>query len=100
VNDRTRRVADNEQRFRVFNDQVRQVRAELDTTSTFACDAATPAAPPGSTSPRTSTPTIRTNLRWFAVLPGHDTPDLERVLGRTSRYLLVQKTGDGAERVR
>jgi len=38
MNERTRRIAANEQRFRIFNDQVRALRVQLDTDSGFACE--------------------------------------------------------------
>ena len=33
----------------------------------------------------------------FVVLPGHETPELERVIERNDRYLVVDKTGEAEE---
>ena len=37
---------------------------------------------------------LRQNPRHFAVLPGHEIPDVENVIERTDRYLLVEKHVD------
>ena len=34
---------------------------------------------------------VRIGRRRYAVAPGHETPDLERVLERSERYLVVDK---------
>ena len=31
------------------------------------------------------------------VVPGHERPDIERVIGRRAEYLIVEKIGEGAE---
>ena len=38
--------------------------------------------------------TVRASPRRFAVLDGHELPDVEHVVARTDRYLLVEKDGD------
>jgi hypothetical protein len=37
-------------------------------------------------------------LRFF-VLPGHDDPQIEKVVGRTPTYLVVEKTGEAAREI-
>ena len=37
---------------------------------------------------------VRSNPRTFAVLEGHELPEVEDVVGRTERYLVVEKSGD------
>jgi hypothetical protein len=37
------------------------------------------------------------DARWFAVLPGHDRPDVDRVLEHHPGCLVVQKTAEGAD---
>jgi hypothetical protein len=37
---------------------------------------------------------VRSNPRTFAVLDGHELPDVEDVVSRTDRYLVVEKHGD------
>jgi hypothetical protein len=37
---------------------------------------------------------IRADSRRFAVLEGHEIPEVEDVIERTDRYLVVEKSGD------
>lgn len=44
---------------------------------------------------------VRENPRWFFLVPGHEDPQLERIVERHPGYLVVEKTGvagDVAER--
>jgi hypothetical protein len=97
MSERVRRIAENEQRFRVFNEQVRAVGAELRATSEFACECGDPACmAPMKLSPE-DYQHVRRDPRWFAVLPGHELPDFERVRERHPGHLVVEKIGEGAE---
>jgi len=42
---------------------------------------------------------MRLNPRRFAVLPGHEIEDIEQVVERTDRYLVVEKHTDTHEQV-
>jgi hypothetical protein len=42
---------------------------------------------------------LRAEPTRFAVLPGHEVPDVERVLDRRPNYLVVEKVDDDAEEV-
>jgi hypothetical protein len=37
---------------------------------------------------------VRAHPRTFAVIDGHEIPEVEDVVGRTERYLVVEKRGD------
>jgi predicted ThiF/HesA family dinucleotide-utilizing enzyme len=37
---------------------------------------------------------VRSNPRRFAVIEGHEIPEVEHVVERTDRYVLVEKAGD------
>jgi hypothetical protein len=37
---------------------------------------------------------LRADSRTFAVIDGHEIPEVEEVVGRTERYLVVAKAGD------
>jgi hypothetical protein len=41
---------------------------------------------------------VRSNPRRFIVLPGHERPDVEAVVKREPRYLVVEKLDQAAER--
>ena len=36
---------------------------------------------------------VRERDDWFVVVPGHDTPDVERVVSEGAGYLVVEKDG-------
>jgi hypothetical protein len=40
---------------------------------------------------------VRAHPSRFLVLPGHERPDIERVVGEGDGYFIVEKTGGGAE---
>jgi hypothetical protein len=39
---------------------------------------------------------VRRNPSWFALAPGHEHSDTERVIERNARYTIVEKTGEAA----
>lgn len=41
--------------------------------------------------------TVRADGARFVVLPGHELPEVERVVKRNGRYLVVEKLGQAAE---
>ena len=99
MNERVRRIADNEQRFRVFNDQVRAVRDELDADAGFACECGNAACRERIEMSLEDYAHVRSERRWFAVVPGHEIPDVERVIERHDTHNVVEKIGESAERV-
>ena len=40
---------------------------------------------------------VRMSPTWFIVAPGHEAIDLENVVARYDRYLVVEKRGEAAE---
>jgi hypothetical protein len=40
---------------------------------------------------------VRADPRHFVLLPGHEIPDVDRVLEAHPQYLVVEKTGDAGE---
>ena len=40
---------------------------------------------------------VRSEPSHFAVAPGHEEPTVERVVGRTDRYLVVEKVGEAGD---
>jgi hypothetical protein len=100
MSERDRRIADNEQRFRVFNDEVEQVGAQLHSRARFSCECGNDRCTTAIELDADEYARLRADATWFAVLPGHNRPDVERVIERHDAYLIVEKTGEGAERVR
>ena len=40
---------------------------------------------------------VRQESRWFLLVPGHEDPQIERVIERHRGYLIVEKTGAAGE---
>lgn len=99
--DREQRLAENEILFREVNERIQELQAgawgnhEID----FMCECADAAC----TAVLTLTPAeyeeLRSNSRRFAVLPGHEVEDVERVVETHSRYLVVEKNLETVRRV-
>ena len=96
---RARRIAENEQRFRVFNDQVRELRSRVDADADFACECGDAECTEQIRLSSDAYAHLREDRRWFAVLPEHQRPDVERVVERHPGYWIVQKIGEGADLV-
>jgi hypothetical protein len=91
--DREQRLAENEILFREVNERIQELQAgdwaarDID----FMCECANASC----TAVLTLTPVeyeqLRSNSRRFAVLPGHEVDDIERVVETHSSYLVVEK---------
>jgi hypothetical protein len=97
MSDRARRIAENEQRFRIFNDQVDRVRTQLDADADFSCECGDAECTESIHLSIDDYTHLREDPRCFAVLPEHQRSDLERVVERRPGYWIVQKTGKGAD---
>ena len=91
------RIAQNEAFFREINERVQELERERqDETDPrvrweFLCECgqATCAEPVRMTRPEYER--VRSNAVCFAVLPGHEDPEVGRVVERTDRFLVVEK---------
>ena len=97
MSDRARRIARNEQRFRVFNEAVREVGRELQAAPRFRCECGDGQCADPVEITAEEYQHVRRDDRWFVVLPEHQRADVERVVERHAGYLIVQKIGEGAE---
>jgi hypothetical protein len=94
------RIAHNEAFFREVNERVqeleqkRQDDADPRVRWEFLCECgqATCAEPVRMT--RAEYEDVRSDPVRFAVLPGHEDPEIGRVLERTARFLVVEKVSD------
>jgi len=94
LDDRRRRIAENESRFREINDRLETDARSLlgdGETIDFVCEC-------GKFDCALSVPltlseyrAVRADDRLFAVLPGHEITDTEDVVDRTERFVTVRK---------
>jgi hypothetical protein len=97
------RIAHNETFFREVNERVQELERERQDDADprvrweFLCECgqATCAEPVRMT--RAEYEHVRSNPVRFAVLPGHENPEVERILERTDRFLAVEKVLDEQE---
>ncbi len=93
--ERARRLAANEARFREINERVERDLERLvdqrDELLPFVCECANRECSEtiGMTIPEYER--VRSDPLLFAVVPGHETEDIEDVLARQARYFVIRK---------
>jgi hypothetical protein len=92
------RVAMNEATFRKVNEGM-QVGQGSGGLLTFICECGRLGCSELLGLTREEYEAVRGNPRRFAILAGHEIADVEQVVERHDRYLVVEKTGDVAEEV-
>lgn len=105
MNERARRIAENEALFRDLNEEVGVVAQSFSTggeprTFDFLCECGdvTCAMPVPLTLARYEE--LRRSPVRFFVVPGHELPDVEVVVESHEQYFVIEKTGEAAEIVR
>jgi hypothetical protein len=98
VNERERRIGENEVLYREVNERVRDLNHEFgvaEERAQFVCecgriDCSEPIHMSGAEYAH-----VRSDAATFAVLPGHEIPDTETVVEEHEGYLVVRKHEDG-----
>ena len=100
--ERLRRVAENESTFRWVNERIAQAHARLpfDDGQEFVCECGDTACANRVFLTLAEYETVRSHPTRFAVLPRHVIPDVERVVESHAGFVVVEKTGEGADRAR
>jgi hypothetical protein len=99
---RARRLAQNETLFREVNERVEEVasgfadRDEEDRPIGFVCECGRRDCTESIEATRAQYEAVRSNPLRFLVLPGHEDEEVERVVERTDRFVVVVKLGEGA----
>jgi hypothetical protein len=90
MSNREERVAKNETLFREVNERIRDVtRYEGEVEFLCECGDPTCAEPVVMSVPEYER--VRADATHFLVVPGHVVPDVERVVGGTDRFTVVEK---------
>jgi hypothetical protein len=92
------RVAMNEATFRKVNEGM-EVGQEPGGLMTFICECGRLGCTELILLTRAEYEALRADPRRFALLAGHEILDVERVVERHERYLVVEKSGDPAEEI-
>jgi hypothetical protein len=94
------RAARNEALFREVNENIARLEDSYGTTATepaFICECANDGCTEQFAVDLETYQRVREQPRLFFVLPGHQHPELERVVETHSDYLIVEKTGEAGE---
>ena len=90
----------NEALFREVNERIDQLHDDLGSTSTFfiVCECGTAACTERFSITHGDYRALRADVHPFAVVPGHERPEVERTVAKHGDYLVVEKTDpDAAE---
>ena len=99
MDERDRRMAQNEALFREVNEQVEEIAETFALEGEYLCECAN--ADCTFTVPLTSEEyaAVRADGTQFVVLPNHYTPEIESLVVRSERYWVVKKVGESGEYV-
>ena len=100
MDERKRRIAENETRFRDINERLKQGLKRVPhrpEVLEFICECGDRGCEEHVTLTIEEYEAVRQSSRRFATVPGHALPDVERVVERHDRYEVVEKTGDAVE---
>jgi hypothetical protein len=88
--------------FQEVNRQIEKLEAKLGRRKTFGilCECSKKHCLDGLEVDPAVYQRVRSNPLLFFLVPGHEDPEVERVVERTERFLVVEKVGRAAEAVR
>jgi hypothetical protein len=107
MNERKRRVAENEAIFRAVNEQLSGLAASVATQETrdneveIVCECGAQSCTDRITIPQADYRRTREDSTLFLLRPGHDDPEAETVVARATTYWIVRKrpgTGESVSR--
>jgi hypothetical protein len=94
MNERRRRIGENEAIFRSVNEEVRGLNTTLSTVQTtmrIVCECGTRRCTVQFEIPRDEYAKVREDSTLFVIRPGHDLPEAETVVIKTDDYWIVRK---------
>jgi hypothetical protein len=102
MDERTRRIAENEALFRDLNEEVGAVAHSFSVGGEtrafdFLCECGDPGCAQRVPVTLTKYEQLRSSPLRFVVVPGHEIPDVELVIETTPAYSVIEKFGEAAE---
>jgi hypothetical protein len=102
VDERERRMTENETLFREVNERVEDAVARFHDagetrTAEYFCECANPDCTFQISLTHAEYVDVRADPRQFVVLPLHFTPEVETLVSKSEGYWLVRKTGEAGE---
>jgi hypothetical protein len=103
VDSRQQRVARNEALFREVNERIKEINEEMTDAagerSDFLCECGDEGCTKAVSMTLSEYEAVREDGKRFAVLRGHEIPDVERVVFQSDRYAVVEKEPPAAARI-
>ena len=101
MDDRDRRMAQNEALFREVNERVKDIASKLgdDGGYEYFCECANKDCTFRVSMRLADYEAIRSDPKQFVVLPGHYTPEIEDVVTENDAFWVVRKSGEAGELV-
>ena len=95
---RESRLGENEALYREVNERIAEVAGHLfdegdePNAFHFVCECASATCTEQLALSLKDYASVRSDARWFVVVPGHELPAIERVIDRRTGYVVVEKT--------
>jgi hypothetical protein len=102
MDDRQRRIGENEALFREVNERVRETSETFDVArgeAQFVCECGTAACVERVHMRLDEYERVRADPTTFLIVPGHDQPDVEVVVAHEGNYAIVRKNTGAAEEI-
>jgi hypothetical protein len=98
VSDQAERIGMNEALFREVNERIDQLHGDLGGVNTFdiVCECGTAACTERFRITSNDYRALREDVHRFAVVPGHERPEVERTVVERAGYVVVEKTDPDA----
>lgn len=98
---REERLANNEALFREGNERMAgwEERQTVESVDRYLCECADTECRDKVTLARPEYEHVRSNSRWFVVVPGHAIPDVETVIERNDGWAIIEKDPEVTETV-
>ncbi|HEX7256367.1 MAG TPA: hypothetical protein VF236_10610 [Gaiellaceae bacterium] len=93
-----KRIGKNEAIFREVNERLRELGEGFSLVSEvaeFVCECGDASCTERIQLPLGEYERVRSDPKWFVVVPGHEAPDYERTIAETDDYLIVEKLPGG-----
>ncbi|HSK17167.1 MAG TPA: hypothetical protein VK915_13510 [Gaiellaceae bacterium] len=94
---REERLARNEVLFREVNERIEEVKSPQDEATEFLCECGRRECTETIALTKAEYEAVRADATTFAVVPGHEIPDIETVVHRAGGYSVVRKDEDESE---
>jgi hypothetical protein len=98
VDERGLRIGRNEVVFREVNERLRELGEGFSLVSEvaeFVCECGDSACAERIQLPLTEYERVRSDPKWFVIVPGHEELEYERLIDEKSDYAIVEKLGGG-----